>query len=200
MNTCFTTITNNYDELRDPYVSDGWEYVVFSDRHLESDIWNCIVTDKHNRELKIKPNTEMHRTLNLYVDGSIQIIGDLNEFISEVPQWWSMWKHPHRNTLKQEAKAVVKLKGMNQALVDQQMDRYKKAGFKDIGLAACGVILRDLSDQVVRDMCNDWYDEWLNSCGRDQLSMPYVFWKHGFEMDLFGNDIFNKFFKWGKHL
>jgi len=200
MNTAYTVITNSYDELKDPYISDGWEYVVFSDEYIEHDIWNCIVTEKHNREIKIKPNTEMHRTLNLYVDGSVQIIGDLNQFISEVPTWWSMWKHPHRDTLAQEAEAVIRLKGMSRVLVGQQMDRYKKAGFKDIGLAACMVLLRDMDDKVVRTLCNAWYDEWLNSCGRDQLSMPYVFWKAGYKMDLFDNTIFNKYFKWLSHL
>lgn len=201
MNTCFTCITNNYDDLKDPLViTPGWEYVVFSDKYLKSDVWNCIVTEKHNREIKIKPNTELHKNLTLYVDGSIHIIGDLNEFCSEVPNWWSMWKHPHRDTLKQEARAVVKLKGMNKELVRQQMYRYSKAGFRDIGLAACGVLLRDLSDPDVVKLCNSWYDEWLNSCGRDQLSCPYVFWKHGYKMDLFGNEVFNKYFKWGKHL
>lgn len=199
MNTCYTVITNNYDTLKKPYVSPGWEYIVFSDHYISDPIWNCTVTSKHNRDVKIRAHNELHENLTLYVDGSIEIIGDLNAFCSEVPNWFSMWKHPHRDSIFQEAEAVIRLKGMDRRSVYSQMKRYKKRGYNDIGLAACGVMLRDLSDSKVREICDDWYDEWLLSCGRDQLSLPYVFWKHGYEMDLFDNNVFNKYFRWLKH-
>ncbi len=199
MNTCYTTITNNYDQLKPPRViSDRWEYLVYSDVFIDCPPWHCVVTDKHNRELKIKPNAELFQNLTLYVDGSIEIIGDLNQFCSEVPNWFTAWKHPHRNTVAEEVKAVVKLKGCDPEQVKAQMNRYK--AMPDDYLAACGVLLRDLSDPIVRKINSTWYEEWLNSCGRDQLSFPWAFFKHGLKPDLFDNNTFDKYFKWGRHL
>jgi hypothetical protein len=201
MNVAFTCITNNYDELKDPLViSEGWRYVAFCDKFIYSDVWECYVTEKHNRDIKIRPHMELFHELSLYVDGSIQIKGDLNQFITEVPTWFTLWKHPHRDNITQEANAIVKMKGINRVLVDQQLARYKKDGYTKNGLAACGVILRDLSDHAVRKICNTWWEEFERGVARDQISLPYAFWKHGFSMDLFNNDIFNKYFSWGKHL
>ena len=199
MNTCYTVITDGYDTLKDPYVTEGWEYIVFSDVRIEHPIWECTVTGKHNREVKIKANTLLHRNLTLYVDGSMQIIGDLNEFCEEVPNWFTIHQHPYRDNIFQEAEAVIKLNKMNRGLVMSQMNRYLKHGYEVNGLAECNIMLRDLSDQRVRDICNDWWEEWLTSCGRDQLSLPYVFWSHNQNMDLFGEDIFRKYFILNRH-
>ena len=201
MNTCYTVITKGYDELKPCPESRGWEYIVFTDSFIDVHPWRCVITDKHNRELKLRPQGELFNNLTLYVDGSIQITGDLNQFCSEVPQFYTAWKHPHRDTVRQEASAVVRLKGCDKTQVKEQIDRYRDAGWRDnMGLAACGVLLRDLSDKSVRDINHTWYREWKNSCGRDQLSFMYSFWRSGYAPDLFGNDIFNKYFKWGKHL
>lgn len=197
---CFTSITNNYDTLKDPYISDGWEYVVFSDRYIEHPIWKCVVTDKHNRDIKIRPHLELFHTLSLWVDGSIEIVGDLNEFVSEVPNIYTAWKHPHRNCLYEELNAVVKMKGINPEEAKRQGNDYEIMGMPhDWGLAACGVLLRDLSSEWVRDMNEQWWSEYSKGIKRDQISYPFVFWKNGYQMDLFDNDIFNKYFKWGKH-
>ncbi len=200
MNTVYTVITGNYDQLKPPRViSQGWDYVVFSDKFLDVPPWNCTITEKHNREIKIKAE-DLYKGLTLYVDGSIEIIGDLNQFCSEVPNWYTAWRHPHRTTVKQEAKAVIRLKGCDPIEVNEMMARYKRSGFKEMGLAACGVLLRDLSNPMVRKINNIWYNEWLNGPGRDQLSFMYAFFKAGYQPDLFDNETFNKYFKWGKHL
>jgi len=200
MKTCFTVITGGYDELKPPRViSDGWEYVIFSDKFLDVSPWNCIVTDKHNQELKLMPNADLFNNITLYVDGSIEIIGDLNEFVKEVPHRYTTWKHPHRTTITQEAEAVIELKGCNRALVYKDVNRYINTGYNG-PLIASGILLRDLNDPVVRRINKLWYNEWLNSCGRDQLSFGFSCWRHGLEPYLFDQDVFNKYFCWGSHL
>jgi len=194
---CYTVITNDYDELKEPFVSEGWRYIVFSDRFIESEHWECYITDKHNRDIKIRPHKELFHEPCLYVDGSIEIIGNLNEFITEVPTWFSIWKHPHRDCVYDEADAVVRLKGCHPGLVKQQMARYDIP--KHWGLGANGIMLRDLSDSKVRQICERWWKEYQNGVERDQLSLMPVFHKMGYKPDLFGNDIMNKYFKWGKH-
>jgi hypothetical protein len=193
---------NNYDELKDPLiVSEGWQYVVFSDTHLYSDVWECVIVKESNRFMKIKGFVEMFQTLTLYVDGSIHIKGDLNQFITEVPNWFTLWQHPHRKTVKQEVEAIIKMKGISPLRARDQLKKYVNRGFKDdMGLYQCGVMVRDFSDKTVREICSDWYYEFESGVKRDQISIPYVFWKHGYKPDTFDDSIFNKYFIWGKHL
>jgi len=202
MKVCYTTITNNYDILKDPeYITPNWQYVVFADRHYESDVWECVITDKPNREIKIKGHVDLFKSLTLYVDGSIQIKGDLNVFISKVPNWFTLWKHPFRHSVYQEGQEVAKLKGIPKGRVKQQMNKYKKEGFPyHFGLYACGVMLRDFNDSEVRRLCDEWWEEFEKWVPRDQLSLPYVLWKNGYKADIFDQSVFDKYFHWGKHL
>ena len=197
---CYTVITNNYDQLKDPkIVSDGWEYICLSDQPIESDVWQYRHLECHNREPKIMAH-EYFDGLTLYIDGSISIHGDLNEFIAEVPGWFSIWQHPHRNCTYIEADAVIKLKGMDPVIVHSQMERYISEGFPcNFGLGACGIMLRDLSDEAVQTICDLWWSEWERGAKRDQLSLMYSFWKMGFKPDLFSKEIMRKYFKWGDH-
>jgi hypothetical protein len=197
MATVFTVITNSYDTLKEPFVSKGWEYVCFSDKPIKSDVWDVRITKKHDRDLKINaPFTG----LTLYVDGSIQIIGDLNQFVSEIPTWFTLWKHPHRDNTYEEAEAVIKLKGMDPEKVYEQIKRYSLDGFpRDFPLAANGIMLRDLSDSKVKAICDRWWSEWSKGVRRDQLSLMYCFWCDGLMPDLFDDSVMNKYFIWGNH-
>jgi len=201
MNTCYTINIGNYDEIKPPRIlSEGWEYILFSDRFIDCPPWRCVITTKHNREIKIKAD-DLFKNLTLYVDGSIEIIGDLNQFCCEVPNWYSAWKHPHRDSVTKEADAVIRLKGCDADQVHRQMRRYEADGFRDdMGLAACGVLLRDLSDSTVRHINKMWFEEFQNGVKRDQISFMYSFYRMGLEPDMFGNSVFNKYFKWGQHL
>lgn len=201
MNVCYTTITNNYDQLKDPrVVSEGWDYVCFSDRFIDSDVWQVHVVKDHNRLIKIKGYLYVFHELALYVDGSIEIIGDLNQFITEVPNWFTIWKHPHRSCTYKEGNAIVRLKGMNRTKVDNQLQRYKRNGLPgNWGLGANGIMLRDFSDRRVRRICDKWWREYTFGVKRDQLSLMYVFYKLGYKPNLFGNEVMNKYFIWGNH-
>ncbi|GAG31094.1 unnamed protein product, partial [marine sediment metagenome] len=122
-------------------------------------------------------------------------VGDLNEFCSEVPNWFSISKHPHRNCIYDEIKAVVKLKGIDLNDAFDQHRRYDIDGFpKNFGLGENGVMLRDLSDKKVHDICDMWWDEYSKGIKRDQCSLMYCFWKLGYMPDLFSQSIFNKYF------
>ena len=202
MNTCYTIITNNYDSLKEPtVVSKGWEYVCLSDRMRTSETWKVHLIEGDNRDYKIRPYNVLFEGITLYVDGSMQIIGDLNELIEEVPTWFSIWKHPHRNCTYKEAKAVVSLKNQNKGLVDQQMQRYKDEGFPgNWGLGANGIMIRDTSDRGVRRICEEWWIEYGKGASRDQLSLMYCFWKRAVKPHLFRDFIMQKYFIWGAHL
>jgi hypothetical protein len=195
---CFSVITNGYDDLREPYISKGWRYVLFSDQFVESDNWECYITEKPDREIKIKGYTELFHQPALYVDANIRIIGDLNEFRKEITGWFDIWKHPHRGCIFDEAKAVIKLKKADPVMVNHQMNKY---GFmpKHWGLGANGIMFRDFGDPVVRNICELWWKEYQQGSSRDQLSLMPVFYSLGLRPNFFNNEVFDKYFRWEKH-
>lgn len=195
---CYTCITNSYDDLRDPFVSEGWRYIVFSDHYIESDVWECYVTDKSNREIKILGHEELFHAPALYVDGNIRIIGDLNEFVNEIDGRFDLWKHPHRDCVFDEAEAVIQLKGMKRKLVNEQMKRYKDMP-RHWGLGANGIMYRNFANAEVRAICELWWKEFKKGVPRDQLSLMPLFWILGKRPGLFSNEVFNKYFSWESH-
>ena len=199
MPTVYTVITNHYDKLKEPtFVTPGWEYVCLTDDDtINSDVWTIKKTTAHNRYLKINA---LFDGLTLYVDGSIEITGDLNEFIAEVPRVFTIWRHPARTCTFTEAEAVIKLKGMNPNEVYKQMQRYAMDGFpRNYGLGQNAIMLRDLSDKRVRDICDVWWKEWEAGVKRDQLSLIYSFWKLGYYPDFIEQNVINKYFIWHNH-
>ena len=197
---CYTVITNNYDLLKPPrVVSKGWDYICFSDRHHDSKVWQTQVIEGDNRKVKILPQDELFTGVTLYIDGSIQVIGDLNEFVKEVGEF-AIPVHIERDCTYAEAKAVVRLKNIDRDTVKTQVSRYRDNGFPaHWGLGANGVILRDTSDIIMRRICRRWWIEYLRGAKRDQLSLMYTCWRHNIKPDLFSRKIFDKYFKKGKH-
>jgi hypothetical protein len=198
MQVAYTVIQGNYDTLKNPFISKGWRYVCFTDQPIKSDIWEIRpLSGKHNRDLKINCPFQW---LTLYVDASIEIVGDLNEFASEVPGWYSIWLHPHCQCTYTEAERVIDMKGMDELEVNDMMLRYMEEGFpRNFGLGANGIMLRDMSDKAVRQICRLWWDEFVEGPQRDQLSLMYSFWKSGYKPDLFSSEIMRKYFVWHRH-
>ena len=199
MPTVYTVITNHYDKLKEPtFVTPGWEYVCLTDDDtINSDVWTIKKTTAHNRYLKINAPFD---GLTLYIDGSVKIIGDLDKFINEVPPVFSIWLHPYRDCIYEEGDAIIRLKGFTAEPVYEQVRRYAMEGFpRNYGLSQNCIILRDMSDIRVRDICSLWWKEWGRGVSRDQMSLMYCFWKLGYYPDLFSDDVSNKYFIWHGH-
>ena len=90
MNKCVYTIRfGGYDASHEPPKSDGWDYIVFSDREIESDVWETrIVRTPLGKEYNFMNARYVyinsHRFVpeydfSLMVGGQIHINGDLNE-------------------------------------------------------------------------------------------------------------------------
>ena len=204
MKVVFTVITNNYDTLKEPAViTEGWRYVCFSDRFYESDVWECYITNKSQRFIKIRGYREMlGRSTSgtcIYIDGSFEIIGDLNKFVKEVPTWFSMRSHPFRDCTFKEAQAVINLKGMHPGLVNQQMERYKDMP-ECWGLVETGVIVRDIANKDVRKICLKWWSEFKRGVPRDQITVMPAFYRLGMRPHFIPGKVVRKYFKNHDHI
>ena len=89
------------------------------------------------------------------------------------------FKHPDRDCLYAEA-AFCAMHGKDKrAVLEAQMKRYQKAGMpKRWGLAETRVVIRR-NTQRIRELGEAWWTEIEQGSLRDQVSFPYVCWKHG---------------------
>ena len=196
---CYTVITNKYDTLKDPkVVADGWEYIVYSDVEQKSDVWEYRHTDKAQRDLKINGHKLFPGELTLYVDGSIEILTDLNLFMMPIKHDFSIWRHPVRDCIFDEAEAVIKHKGLDEDVVNEQMKRYKDMP-PHWGLGQTGVMLRDFGVDWVCDVCDSWWGEVSTGLDRDQLSLTFVMWSMFKRPHFIPCQIINKHFKLHLH-
>ena len=88
------------------------------------------------------------------------------------------FKHWDRDCLYTEAEFCAKHNMDTGALFQEQMKRYQLAGMpKRWGLAATRVVIRR-NTKPIRELNESWWSEIEQGSQRDQVSFPYVCWKH----------------------
>jgi hypothetical protein len=72
-----------------------------------------------------------------------------------------------------------------------QYHRYRAQGFPDNAgiIPEAGVIVRRHHHPAVRAAMEEWWAELLRHSQRDQISLPYILWKHSLPMTLLDWDL-----------
>lgn len=186
----YTAVFGNYDHV--PEVNPEWDcdFVCFTDNpELASLGWQMVMVQLNgespaqaNRRYKMLPHKYLpNYERSLYVDGNIRIVADprplfekyLEKTVIAIP------KHQDRNCAYTEATLCIKGGRVDKEIAEQQMARYSADGFpENFGMTENGIIFRRHHDGNVIAMMNSWWDEYCNGGRRDQLSLPYLIWKH----------------------
>lgn len=193
----YTAITGEYDELRDPlYVADEVKYVCFTNNpDLKSDIWEIryiVGSNRDNvhlaRHIKMNPHIYLSEyETSVWVDGQLQILDDLREYIAKYQLKSGILCFPHykRDCICDEVAACIYLNKGNKKDMIMQVANYLKEGYPlNNGLIETGCIVRAHNDAKVRALMEAWEQEIVQYSVRDQLSFPYVCWKMQFEPDI----------------
>ena len=161
---------------------------------------------KKQRIIKICPHRYLKEyDISIWVDGSFQIIGDLNEFIAQYDlQKCSIYVrvHPYRKCIYDEANACIKMHKDVKEKILAQVNAYRNEGYpKKIGMVETGILLRKHNDAKCQMICNLWASELLKHSHRDQLSFNYACWKMHFIPGILKNEfkVSNLFFKITNH-
>lgn len=189
----YTCITGNYDVLRCPKLAEGFDYVCFTDNaQVMSNIWKIrkipnellkLSKVKQQRAIKVNPHKYLKEyDISIWVDGCMDITGDLNDFLSEKckgEECIFIPTHPSRKCIYKEADTCVKMKKDTVDIINPQMERYEKEGFpKNFGLVQSNIIIRKHNDPNCAKLMNTWWNEIEKGSHRDQLSFNYAVWKH----------------------
>ncbi len=197
----FTCITDNYDDLKKPrHVVGGWDYLAFVDSEFDQGsvgIWNiCQIPIppgnqldpiKLARWIKIMGPQLLLKEydLTIWVDGKLEIVGDLTQLLSQSEFAFEFGIAQHRDyrCVYTEFEAVKRLrKDTNVERLDQmKQSLYELKGHPhDFGLWDTCFMVRKKCQQM-DIMMNDWWRLVENHSHRDQLSLPAVMFNGSLE-------------------
>lgn len=205
---CYTCITGDYDNLRDPLViTEGWKYVCFTNNpKITSNIYEIIRIDSNLHPVKLARKYKIlapgiKEDIFIWHDANMQVNCDLNEFSKRLGNSDLMLAlHPERNCLYKEALRCIELKKDNKEILSKQIIRYH--GLKmpyNYRLYATGVMVRRKFDQRTIKLYTDWWDEVEKHSRRDQVSFPFCLWNNQIKLKTFSfQEMLEKFPKF-KH-
>jgi len=129
---------------------------------------------------------------SVYLDASFMLLRPLDKFISDYEGFrFGLFEHMRHFDISDEAQACIKQGKDAPAVIKDQVARYRAEGLLNpSGCYATGVLMRDLSDPEVAEVNEAWCEEIARGSVRDQISLPYVFWKKAFLPDIFPGDVF----------
>jgi len=211
----YTVVTGRYDRLPKVPAFPGWDYVAFvAEDSLEfageREPWQIRTLDtrgldpiRASRLPKILPQFYLPQyEYSLYCDANQRLRQDPTR-MGEKARWpdWIMSRHPNRSCVYEEAKSCVRMSKASIMAVETQIQRYRDAGMpENLGLTANGIMLRRHKAPAVIEFAKRWWEEYAAAeTSRDQLALPFVLWKHGFEIRTFSVTERNRFFRRKNH-
>ena len=211
----YTCISGNYDTLLEPeFISDGFDYVCFTDQPFTSNVWEIIpIPEELNnlsgvkRQRNIKINAHKYLSeydFSVWVDANISLKGDINEYIEKNCNKRNtvLWvgKHPSRDCIYKESEICIKLKKDTKENINKQMEVYRKENFPEhYGLPQTCILLRYHNEESCKKLMETWWKQVEMYSHRDQLSFNYALWKNqDTNIEYLDKSIFNcETFKWG---
>jgi hypothetical protein len=178
-------------------------------------------TDRHTSPtpdfVRVEPRPHMHPRLAakipkcmpwLYTDADVVVWTDASievtspDFLSFMLHnrqqgcCLSQFKHPHRDDVLDEAELSITMEKYSGQMIMMQAISYLKEDFPNHwGMWATGWGVWDLSTPKLRAEAEVLGEAWLIEQNRwsyqDQVSQPYVSWKHGIPIGTIPGDIFN---------
>lgn len=189
----YTSITGNYDELRQPVCIDNrFSYICFSNDFTKNKIgiWEIRklpLINKDHQRLSRYPKMKPHLLLpefdySVYMDANLVIIGkgfydciieliNKNKILAGVKNGW-------RDCLYDEGFRCILSNLDSKLKIIKEMRFIKKEGFpKNYGMYEANVIFRKHHEISVINQCNLWWDIVQQFAKRDQLCYSYTTWK-----------------------
>jgi len=179
-------INYTYGTLPEYGVSPSVDFICFTNTpYLKSDTWDIrlIETEESGRRQARKCKMLPHKYLPEYeawiwMDSSCLFKYDPTDLFNYYMKNSDICLHEHcdRTNIFEEAQVIIDRNLDDAPTVTEQIDRYKKLGYKDQGLFETGILMRRNNNDMV-NFNELWWSEINNNSVRDQISFPYVLWK-----------------------
>lgn len=208
----YTCVFGKYDEIQEPYCHpNNIDYYIITDLDvMESSTWKKVDLSPYQDILKglspVEKNRwfKMHPHLvfteypySVYVDGNVAPVTDFTEFVNRIGDVGiTMFWHSFNDCVYQEGLYNrYSVRKISTEELEKHIQYLKVNGMpEEYGMTTCNVIARKHDNKICCKLMDDWWEEFMNHCRRDQMSFPYVVWKNGIRMNqiaLLGSDVWN---------
>lgn len=190
----YTTIIGGKDTLKEiplKACDPDWDYFCFTDdptdmygkgwKLIGAEIDKQFTPRRYSKLFKIIPHRNKYLKeyeYQIHLDGTLTLQCNPNDLIETLNENdISVYAHPNRICIYEEAKVVKKDKRDFPDIIDKTVNFLREENYpENNGLVAASLIVRKNTEQI--QAFNDlWYDTWLNYSQRDQLSFNYCIWK-----------------------
>lgn len=195
----YTAIFGRYDNLKlqTPQIPSV-DFLCFTDTDIQDpQNWRVIhVPSQDNARLQAKyykllphlvPELQNYDAV-IWIDGSMQITRDdfATWILSHIQSsGWAIFAHHEMNCLYDEAAAMARTVKYAHMPIREQSEYYRSENCPaKSGLYMAGLIARNMHHPQWRDLCDAWWKENTDRTLRDQISLPYVLWKHNGALDV----------------
>ena len=185
--------TNTYGVPHFAYVdSPKTEYDIATRAPAKTPSWEQIVLPpgwdnrRSARHFKALPHYYLPKAnIWVWLDGNVRLKISPQDLVEQfLKNDFATFKHPDRDCLYVEADFCAKAKKDDALTLNDQRGRYLLAGMpKNWGLAETRIVIRRNTPEIC-SINEDWWAEIENGSLRDQVSLPYVFWKHKATWDI----------------
>ena len=181
----YTANIGGYDRIKEPLIiNNNIDYICFSDQPLKSNTWqirpinffNCNQT-RIARHYKVNPHVYLKGyDIVIWVDSSITISNDFNEYLSKVEKDTTLLTQIHwkRENIFEEANAIINEKKDLPDIIQNQVEFYKSQGFNRNLLFETMFFVANLKNDKTKELFRLWNQQINQYSHRDQISLPYV--------------------------
>ena len=192
----YTVVFGNVDNILEPYCCpDNIDYYLITDQDIDlsHSKWKRVDISAFGNDLKKMTNVQKNRFFkmkpylvfpdykySIYIDGNIQIITDLTEYINCISSECGLAAHFHscRDCVYEESKAIIFAKKETKENMQAHLEHLEKSGFpRKYGMLECNVLAREHND-FCKKIMEEWFSEFMSYSKRDQISLPFVLYNN----------------------
>lgn len=121
--------------------------------------------------------------MSIYLDADMMIKANLSKLFELLNDdvLMAAFKHSSCFSVREEIDDLIERGVVKPAVVEHQWKRYHEWSFKDdIGVTENGVLIRRHNNPKVVELMELWWQEYLNGCLRDQVSLMPCIYRCGF--------------------
>jgi len=210
----YTALFGRFEELHDPFGHlDGTYYFhgdnkidrfYFTDLHMDGKISYPVIKKnldylshvKRQRKVKIKIPDEIfdNYEYSMWVDCRPKLMIDPYFFTDFLDTDFLIMNHGSRRCVYDEGKVCIMNSKAKESVMSNQLDFYRAQGYPEQnGLYYTGFLVRRHT-KASKNLMGAWWREVEKFTARDQVSLPYVLWKHGFDITLFPENLKQKLY------
>ena len=183
----YTAICSGYDSIKLPETLDPrFDYILFSDRPArDTGVWQVHPITYYHQDAARRARyvkTHPHLLLDdydiaIWIDAHIMILGDIYPMVASFLASKSpvaAVPHPGRMSVYEELDACIRRKIDDAETMQEQIARYRAAGFDHSDLIETNLMMFHLPDKRTRAFLDIWWREIDSHSKRDQLSVNYA--------------------------